>query len=103
MPPYAIVTRLMRLRLSLEPQHFLQELSQMRAIEISRPGAPEVLTLVERPDPVPRPGAGLIMVSAAGLSRPDVFQRHGTYAPPPWTSDLPAPGTAHWWERGGQL
>src|SRR3546814_16474172 len=79
----------MRLRLALEPQHFLQELSQMRAIESAQPGGPEVLTLVERPDPVPGPGEVLIKVSAAGVNRPDVFQRQGRYAPPPGASDLP--------------
>src|SRR3546814_11722958 len=83
MPPYAIVTRLMRLRLSLEPQHFLQELSQMRAIVISQPGGPEVLTLVERHDPVPGPGEVLIKVSAAGVNSPDVFPRQARYAAPP--------------------
>jgi len=61
----------------------------MRAIEISQPGGPEVLVPVERP--VPEPGAGevLIKVTAAGVNRPDVFQRKGNYAPPPGASDLP--------------
>lgn len=61
----------------------------MRAIEISQPGGPEVLVPVERP--VPEPGAGevLIKVAAAGINRPDVFQRKGNYAPPPGASDLP--------------
>lgn len=61
----------------------------MKAIEISRPGGPEVLQLVERP--VPELGAGevLIRVSAAGINRPDVFQRKGAYPPPPGASDLP--------------
>lgn len=31
----------------------------------------------------------LIKVSAAGVNRPDVFQRKGNYAPPPGASDLP--------------
>lgn len=61
----------------------------MQAIEISRPGGPEVLQLCERP--VPQPGAGevLIRVRAAGVNRPDVMQRAGRYAPPPGASDLP--------------
>ena len=61
----------------------------MRAIEISQPGGPEVLVPVDRP--VPEPGAGevLIKVAAAGVNRPDVFQRKGNYAPPPGASDLP--------------
>ncbi|TAM91089.1 MAG: NAD(P)H-quinone oxidoreductase [Candidimonas sp.] len=61
----------------------------MKAVEISEPGGPEVLKLVERPDPVPGPGEVLIRVSAAGINRPDVFQRQGNYAPPPGASDLP--------------
>jgi NADPH2:quinone reductase len=61
----------------------------MRAIEISQPGAPEVLRLVDRPDPVPGAGDALIRVRAAGVNRPDVLQRKGVYPPPPGASDLP--------------
>ena len=61
----------------------------MRAVEISRPGGPEVLRLVERPTPEPGPREVLIAVAAAGVNRPDVFQREGRYAPPPGTTDLP--------------
>lgn len=61
----------------------------MIAIEISRPGGPEVLTPVERADPVPGAGEVLIRVAAAGVNRPDVMQRRGAYPPPPGASDLP--------------
>jgi NADPH2:quinone reductase len=61
----------------------------MRAVEISTPGAPEVLKPVERPDPVPAPGEVLIRVAAAGVNRPDVLQRKGAYPAPPGASDLP--------------
>ncbi|RYH43110.1 MAG: NAD(P)H-quinone oxidoreductase [Alcaligenaceae bacterium] len=61
----------------------------MRAVEITTPGGPEVLKLVERPIPVAGPGEVLIKVTAAGINRPDVFQRKGAYAPPPGASDLP--------------
>ena len=61
----------------------------MIAVEISRPGEPDVLKLTERPDPVPGPGEVLIRVAAAGVNRPDVMQRRGGYPPPPGTSDLP--------------
>ena len=61
----------------------------MKAIEISRFGPPEVLTLTERPDPVPAAGEVLIDVDAAGVNRPDVIQRYGKYPPPPGASDLP--------------
>jgi putative PIG3 family NAD(P)H quinone oxidoreductase len=61
----------------------------MTAIEISVPGGPEVLVPVTRP--VPRPGAGelLVRVAAAGVNRPDVLQRRGFYPPPPGASDIP--------------
>ena len=61
----------------------------MKAVEISHPGGPEVLVLVDRPVPEPKAGEVLIKVSAAGVNRPDVFQRKGNYAPPPGASDLP--------------
>jgi len=61
----------------------------MKAVEISSPGPPEVLTLVERPDPVPERGEVLIRVAAAGVNRPDIMQRRGLYPPPPGASDLP--------------
>jgi putative PIG3 family NAD(P)H quinone oxidoreductase len=61
----------------------------MRCIEISRPGGPDVLVAVERPDPVPGPGEVLIEVAAAGVNRPDVMQRRGTYPPPTGVTDVP--------------
>ena len=61
----------------------------MRAIEISAPGGPEVLTPVDVPVPVPGPGQILIEVHWAGVNRPDALQRAGAYAPPPSASPLP--------------
>ena len=61
----------------------------MTGVEVSRPGGPEVLTAVERPDPSPAAGEVLIRVAAAGVNRPDVMQRRGAYPPPPGASDLP--------------
>jgi NADPH2:quinone reductase len=61
----------------------------MRAVEISQPGGPEVLRLVERPQPAPKAGEILIKVAAAGVNRPDVLQRMGNYPVPPDASDLP--------------
>lgn len=61
----------------------------MRCVEIVQPGGPEVLRLAERPDPVPAAGEVLIDVVAAGVNRPDVLQRMGSYPPPPGASDLP--------------
>ena len=61
----------------------------MRAIEITQAGGPDVLSLCERPMPTVRAGEILIKVHAAGVNRPDVFQRMGHYAPPPGASDIP--------------
>ena len=61
----------------------------MQAIEITHPGGPDVLQLTTRERPRPGPGEVLIKVAAAGINRPDVFQRMGNYAPPPGASDLP--------------
>jgi len=61
----------------------------MRAIEISRFGAPDVLRPTERPLPVAGAGEVLIRVRASGVNRPDVLQRSGAYPPPPGASDLP--------------
>ncbi len=61
----------------------------MKAIAISHPGGPEVLQLVERPDPVAGTGECLIRVQAYGINRPDVLQRKGAYPPPAGASDLP--------------
>ena len=61
----------------------------MIAIEISRPGDPEVLVPVERPRPSPAAGEVLIRVTAAGVNRPDVMQRMGLYPPPKGAPDIP--------------
>ncbi len=61
----------------------------MRAVEISKPGGPEVLKPVERRQPKPKPNEILIKVAAAGVNRPDVLQRGGNYPVPPDASDLP--------------
>jgi len=73
----------------------------MIAIEIRQPGEPEVLTPVERPVPEPADGELLIRVSAAGVNRPDVFQRRGRYPPPPGASDIPGLEVAGTVERLG--
>ncbi|MEZ2721344.1 NAD(P)H-quinone oxidoreductase [Paenalcaligenes hominis] len=61
----------------------------MNVVEITVPGGPEVLSLAQREIPTPQAGQVLIKVAAAGVNRPDVFQRQGTYPPPPGASDLP--------------
>jgi putative PIG3 family NAD(P)H quinone oxidoreductase len=79
----------------------------MLAVEITRPGPPDVLKLTERPMPTVGPGEVLIRVAAAGVNRPDVLQRQGNYPPPKGASDIPglevagevvqvAPGVPSW-------
>jgi NADPH2:quinone reductase len=63
--------------------------SQMTVVAISKPGGPEVLLPETRAVPRPGPGEILIKVAAAGVNRPDVAQRSGSYPPPPGASDLP--------------
>jgi putative PIG3 family NAD(P)H quinone oxidoreductase len=63
--------------------------AQMTVIGISKPGGPEVLLPETRSVPAPGPGEILIKVMAAGVNRPDVAQRSGSYPPPPGASDLP--------------
>jgi NADPH:quinone reductase len=61
----------------------------MKAIIIVRPGGPEVLKIVERHTPKFQTDEVLVKVAAAGVNRPDVAQRKGSYAPPPGASDIP--------------
>ena len=61
----------------------------MQAVAIAAPGGPEMLSVEERPVPVPGPGEALVRVAAAGVNRPDVLQRMGLYPPPPGASDIP--------------
>ncbi len=61
----------------------------MRAVEITQPGAPNVLVECSRPVPQAAAGEVLIKVAAAGINRPDVLQRQGNYASPPGATDIP--------------
>ncbi|WP_170377834.1 MULTISPECIES: NAD(P)H-quinone oxidoreductase [Ruegeria] len=61
----------------------------MRAVEITKPGGPEVLQLTDRPVPEPQAGQVILKVAYAGVNRPDALQRAGAYDPPPGASDLP--------------
>ena len=63
--------------------------AQMTVVGISKPGGPEVLVPETRPVPKAGPGEILVKVHAAGVNRPDVAQRSGSYPPPPGASDLP--------------
>ena len=46
-------------------------------------GAADALHAVQVPRPVPKPGEVVIRVRAAGVNRPDLLQREGSYPPPP--------------------
>lgn len=59
----------------------------MRAIAITKPGGPEVLTLVERPLPEPSRGEVRVRVRATAVNRADLLQRMGNYPAP---ADAPA-------------
>ena len=59
------------------------------SIEIRQPGGPDVLQPVSRPMPSQNDRQVLIKVAAAGVNRPDVFQRLGFYPAPPGASDIP--------------
>ncbi len=60
----------------------------MSCIEITEPGAPDVLKPAERALPVPAPGEVLVEVAAAGVNGPDLMQRKGLYPAPKGASDL---------------
>src|SRR5262249_57144962 len=73
----------------------------MKSVHVRAPGGPEVLSLVERPMPVPGPGEVLIRVAAAAVNRPDVQQRRGLYPPPPGASEVLALDVAGLVDRAG--
>ena len=60
----------------------------MSYVHASGPGAPEVLGIAEGPVPSPKADEVLIRVEAAGINRPDVLQRQGSYPPPPGASPV---------------
>jgi NADPH2:quinone reductase len=62
----------------------------MRAVIISKPGGPEVLSIEDRPVPQPGPGEIRVRVHASALNRADLLQRRGNYpAPPGAPADIP--------------
>ena len=62
----------------------------MKAVVIKEHGGPDVLAVEQRPIPVLKADEVLVKVYAAGVNRPDVFQRKGNYPPPPGApTDIP--------------
>lgn len=51
----------------------------MKAIRIDAPGGPEVLKLVDIPDPVPAADEALVRIEAIGVNFIEVYQRTGLY------------------------
>jgi NADPH2:quinone reductase len=54
----------------------------MRQVEIDERGGPDVLHLVERPDPPVGPGDVVVGVEAAGITFVETQMRSGTFSPP---------------------
>jgi NADPH:quinone reductase len=62
----------------------------MKAVVITEPGGPHVLQIQEVSTPAPGRNEVLIEVKAAGINRPDTFQRKGNYkAPTGVAQDIP--------------
>lgn len=62
--------------------------STMRFVDLPQPGAPEAMRLATGPLPIAGPGDLLVRVEAAGVNRPDISQRQGSYPPPPGASPV---------------
>jgi putative PIG3 family NAD(P)H quinone oxidoreductase len=60
----------------------------MRYIDHGSGGPPACMTLAEGPQPALKAGEVLIAVQYAGVNRPDVLQRSGSYPAPPGASPL---------------
>ncbi|HWZ44879.1 MAG TPA: quinone oxidoreductase [Candidatus Saccharimonadales bacterium] len=66
----------------------------MKAIQVQKTGGPEVLTLVDLPNPKPKPNEAIVKISAVGVNFIDVYFREGRYpAPLPFTDGQEAAGT----------
>jgi putative PIG3 family NAD(P)H quinone oxidoreductase len=62
----------------------------MKAAVITRFGGPDVLDILDRPTPLPKPNEILVRVHATALNRADLHQREGNYpAPPGAPADIP--------------
>ena len=56
--------------------------ANVRAIQASAPGGPDVLELVDLPDPEPAADEVLVRVAAAGVNFIDTYRRAGAYPMP---------------------
>ena len=66
----------------------------MRAIQVAKTGGPDVLELVELPQPEPKAGEVLVKIEAAGVNFIDTYLREGRYPSPlPFIPGQEAAGT----------
>ena len=74
----------------------------MKAIEVHKFGAPEVLEVHEIPTPKPGPGQMLVRIRAAGVNPYDTYMRSGTYPIKPALPYTPGSDAAGTVEAVGQ-
>jgi NADPH2:quinone reductase len=67
----------------------MRQVENMRQVEFTGAGGPEVISIGEAEIPEPGPGRVLVEVAAAGVNRPDCLQRAGLYPPPKGESGIP--------------
>jgi NADPH2:quinone reductase len=66
----------------------------MKAIQVSQPGGPEAMQLVDLPIPTPKPNEAILKIAAAGVNFIDVYNREGRYkVPTPFVLGQEAAGT----------
>src|SRR5437899_12379837 len=65
----------------------------MKAIQVSKVGGPEALTVVDLPIPEPKSNDAVVQIKAAGVNFIDVYFREGRYpAPLPFVVGMEAAG-----------
>jgi len=68
-------------------------MSTMRAVQVSKPGGPEALTLLDLPRPSPKPDEAIVEIKAIGVNFIDIYYREGRYpAPLPFIDGSEASG-----------
>lgn len=68
----------------------------MKAIQVTQSGGPEVLRLLDLPEPTPGEGQVVVKVEAAGVNYADILSRRGLYPlapPPPFVPGFEVAGT----------
>src|SRR5438270_11396562 len=66
----------------------------MKAIQVTQPGGPEAMQLVDLPIPTPKSNEAVLKIAAAGVNFIDVYNREGRYKVPlPFVLGQEAAGT----------